>query len=382
MAVHTVAAPAPEEENPLEVAGSTNHELNWRAHRRALKAPCEEAPEYLDKEAIRAAAVSGLKDAELHVSGIHGHRHDLKCAPDRERFIVHRGILSDLVERTDAQRRGVQRKLAVTYRFIAEAGDRVPWTRFEKLRLVVFIVLAIAAMGVGINQLRILLFASGYFETNLDATLFSLLPIGIAAVIESLDAFMPTDRARRTYVWLVHGCALVAGALFCWLLVLQYGDGLGGAAMAAAADSGFDDVDFDAVGADEVAVESVRAWVGVWLLRAAIAGEVFVSASLFIAASSLCAQHTPLRPTRNPMYRALEKVLSQLSRKHTVASDLLGQFEDRIKQIDTGRQLYIDEALTQFHLARSARENTAIVSDHLRGGPRRPEYPLSDQAEA
>lgn len=336
--------------------------VNLRGIQRVLETPLPSRPQLL-LGSIRAAATTDMPDGESRVAESHRHQYDHHCSPHVSRLTEHRSVLSDLVSSMDRGLQSIARRLSRTDYYMPVPAEKVPWTPIDRVKVVFYGLLFIGSLAVAVNQLRIILLASGYFTSNWDATLFSLLPIGIAAVLEAFtDNCLCSDTGKRRYRWVIFGGALISGGFWILLFVPHFGDGL-------TMSSDFDTtigVDFDTSLDTIPSDSSPDSSAGTGFLWAAMFGEILVAAAMWLAIVTLFSHHAPCRLVEKWEVRRLTRLASKFTKKRLEAADLLGRVCDHLRTIETGRHLHVSAALEQFHIARSKLLNRYFLSEEFR----------------
>jgi hypothetical protein len=218
--------------------------------------------------------------------------------------------------------------------------DSAPWTKFARIQVGVLIVFSILLLGVGINTIAQVLYASGIpgFEKAWRCYLFSLTPIGIAFGIKGLRSFIHDHKRAMLYtvgIWVV-------GLAFGFMWVLLFAERFPGLTQSAS----------DIVNSISISASNSKPHTGdFWFIVASILAESFLAAGCWLTAEAIIERHSPPVRKNNPAYDKVHSDLDHFLNRRSEQESLIGKINGKIQAIDDARKRFVEEAVGSFRAA-------------------------------
>lgn len=234
-----------------------------------------------------------------------------------------------------------QRELNGVELFQRERQDAVPWSNADRLKVGVYGTLSLATLVAAWFTLQTILLNSGAFEDRWQAASFSLIPLCLPFIGESLYLQAIGEVARRRFVrvlaWISAAFAVAWAALF----VLTFGSGL------VTSTESVIEAAIDGTGSHD------NPAIGLGLLFATILTEAFIASLSVAMIDEITAIHRNSRATPNPERLMREKELSALLGQRCQVAEVLAALQARKRALNALEDTYVARAVSAYdsHLA-------------------------------
>lgn len=339
--------------------GAPSGGILLRRIRKALRIKDEPCPP-LDMDTIATAVCSDMPNPKALLTSTHRLRYALSRAKRRPIYSRFLGFLKQPAACIQGDLDVIAGHFKQVKLVEETPGDKIPWDRWSRMQMALYGSVLVIALGLAVNQLRIILMSSPYFDSNLDALLFSFLLVGTGVMLESFaERCLTTERSRLIYARIVYGIGITMGGLFLYWFPEHFGTGL-----TDVASEGLD-TDLEVLLSEEEPVETSSA-LGTYLLRASLFAEAFVATAMFLAMSQLYSRHTPWGLDESGAYRGLQRMQRKRHKKLQPILQHIGLLEARIEELDAGCEAYVEAALAKYHDGVSDRLNRRFLGEHFR----------------
>jgi hypothetical protein len=211
--------------------------------------------------------------------------------------------------------RGLSRIAKDTDPYLYKSAEGKPWTWGARLSVASLVILSLVMIAVGLNTVAVVLMNSGLrgFEDPARAYLFSLVILGVAAGLKSLQHFLKSDSDKRVYS--IGGWSFGLALGLTWaVLFARIFDGM--AIDAATLINGL---------TSSGATEPPRNGYGWCLILAGLLAEAFLAAGSWLTVEAIAKHHQSQERFPNQAHAQAMRDLSRVSEARLEAGHWLGR---------------------------------------------------------
>ena len=308
----------------------------------------------LDRDRIRAIAISCGRGGESGVRDMAGHAFDVATAELAEQCHLLADHLSAEIAGADRHITEISDRMRREPRHIETQGDVTPWTTAARIQIIFFIALSLLLLLVGINTNAVVLMSSGIaaFEHPLRAYFFSMIPIGIAGALKALGSLIEDHYRRRTYTIAVWTVGLVSG--FVWARLFA-------ATFPMLTQTAADIVRNLAEPTAGTATHPTNSL----LVFVAMTAEACLAAGGWLTAQAIYDKHHK-ELADNPVYLKHQQELDFWSGQKSQYRRLEGRLAGKIRALDEAHRHYVEQAVADFRVALKWAANNDHLDEFLR----------------
>jgi hypothetical protein len=214
----------------------------------------------------------------------------------------------------------------------------VPWTRADRLKWVVLLIVSLGLLVIGVNTLATYLMGSGFImfaRQPILAYVLSCVNLAVSFALKSIARLL-SDRGRRRYELLLAAFGIGCGAIWILTFALLFANFSGGS---------LDEI----VQTLQSGTSSFRKSLENVFVGAQLFSEIAIAATLWLHMEGISSRHNPnLVASANPEHEAYLGLVLKLNDQLRVAIDLRGRIQGELAAFQALEEVLVASARAQW----------------------------------